>query len=201
MRKVTVITTNNSQVNQFEIEAGVSTFSQLVSALPAVDFSNKTVTVGKALYSLEHADAILPDGNLKVFISPKDMKAAFPSEYYALRDYLRDARATAMLEDDDDILDIIGNYTHDSINIMAAKKADVIEVLEGREEDEEEEDVLSDDDVTYSSFANLLGAVSTAGIESRLFEVEYQLGIRNPANATRFNAKALEEAQHATKKA
>jgi hypothetical protein len=71
MRKVTVVTTNNSQVNQFEVEAGVSTFSQLVSALPAVDFSNKTVTVGKALYSLEHPDAVLPEGNLKVFISPK----------------------------------------------------------------------------------------------------------------------------------
>jgi hypothetical protein len=129
------------------------------------------------------------------------MKAAFPSEYYTLRDYLRDARATAMLEDDDEILDIIGNYTHDSINIMAAKKADVIEVLEGREEDEIEEEVLSDDDVNYSSFATLLSAVNTASIESRLFEVEYQLGIRNSANATRFNAKALEEAQHATKKA
>jgi hypothetical protein len=200
MRKVTVITTNNSQVNQFEIEAGVSTFSQLVSALPAVDFSNKTVTVGKALYSLEHADAILPDGNLKVFISPKDMKAAFPSEYYTLRDYLKAARITAIEGEDDEILDIIGNYTHDSINVMAAKKADVEEVMDARAEDEEE-DVLSDDDVTYSSFANLLGAVSTAGIESRLFEVEYQLGIRNPANAARFNAKALEEAQHATKKA
>ena len=92
MRKVTVVTTNNSQVNQFEVEAGVTTFSQLVSALPAVDFSNKTVTVGKALYSLEHPDAVLPEGNLKVFISPKDMKAAFPAEYYEIREKLRDLR-------------------------------------------------------------------------------------------------------------
>ena len=102
MRKVTVVTTNNSQVNQFEVEAGVSTFSQLVSALPAVDFSNKTVTVGKALYSLEHADAVLPEGNLKVFISPKDMKAALPAEYYDLRNKLRDFRKDAVENDDDD---------------------------------------------------------------------------------------------------
>jgi hypothetical protein len=200
MRKVTVITTNNSQVNQFEIEAGVSTFSQLVSALPAVDFNNKTVTVGKALYSLEHADAILPDGNLKVFISPKDMKAAFPSEYYTLRDYLKEARSTAILEDDDEILDIIGNYTHDSINIMAAKKADVEEVLDGREEDTIDE-VDFEDKADYSSFSELVNAVNISTIETRLFEVEYQLAIRNVFNAARFNAKALEEAKHATKKA
>jgi len=191
MRKVTVVTTNNSQVNQFEVEAGVSTFSQLVSALPAVDFSNKTVTVGKALYSLEHADAVLPEGNLKVFISPKDMKAALPAEYYDLRNKLRDFRKDAVENDDDDILDIIGNYTHDSVNVMRAKVEDVEEILAERAEDE-----ISDPDPA-SWLAIASGFPSQ---EDRLFEVEYALGIRNSSNAQRFNARALEEAKHATKK-
>jgi hypothetical protein len=191
MRKVTVVTTNNSQVNQFEVEAGVSTFSQLVSALPAVDFSNKTVTVGKALYSLEHADAVLPEGNLKVFISPKDMKAALPAEYYDLRNKLRDFRKDAVENDDDDILDIIGNYTHDSVNVMRAKVEDVEEILAERAEDE-----LSDP-APASWLAIASGFPSQ---EDRLFEVEYALGIRNSSNAQRFNARALEEAKHATKK-
>ena len=190
MRKVTVVTTNNSQVNQFEVEAGVSTFSQLVSALPAVDFSNKTVTVGKALYSLEHADAILPEGNLKVFISPKDMKAALPAEYYDLRDKLRDFRKDAVENDDEEILDIIGNYTHDSVNVMRAKVEDVEEILADREEDEED---------TLPQPA-ILTWVDNASQEDRLFEVEYALGIRNTANAQRFNARALAEAKHATQK-
>jgi hypothetical protein len=186
MRKVTVVTTNNSQVNQFEVEAGVSTFSQLVSALPAVDFSNKTVTVGKALYSLEHPDAVLPEGNLKVFISPKDMKAALPAEYYDLRNKLRDFRKDAVENDDEEILDIIGNYTHDSVNVMRAKVEDVEEILADREEE-----------VELPSTASW---VATSSLEDRLFEVEYALGIRNSSNAQRFNARALEEAKHATQK-
>jgi hypothetical protein len=186
MRKVTVVTTNNSQVNQFEVEAGVSTFSQLVSALPAVDFSNKTVTVGKALYSLEHPDAVLPEGNLKVFISPKDMKAAFPAEYYDLRAKLKDFRYDAVENDDDEILDIIGNYTHDSVNVMRAKVEDVEALLAEREEE-----------VELPSTASWVAPIS---VEDRLFEVEYALGIRNTANAQKFNQRALAEAKHATQK-
>jgi len=192
MRKVTVVTTNNSQVNQFEVEAGVSTFSQLVSALPAVDFSNKTVTVGKALYSLEHPDAILPEGNLKVFISPKDMKAAFPAEYYDLRAKLKDYRADAVDNDDDEVLDLIGNYTHDSVNVMRAKLKDVEELLAEREGEDDEDDTF--DAPQPASWLNL------SSTEDRLFEIEYALGIRNTANAQRFNQRALEEAKNATKK-
>jgi hypothetical protein len=192
MRKVTVVTTNNSQVNQFEVEAGVSTFSQLVIALPAVDFSNKTVTVGKALYSLEHPDAALPEGNLKVFISPKDMKAAFPAEYYEFRAKLKDYRAEAVENDDDEILDLIGNYTHDSVNVMRAKVEDVEGLLAKREEEEKEDNTFdAPQPATWVNFAS---------IEDRLFEVEWQLGIRNTANAQRFNQRALEEAKHATQK-
>jgi hypothetical protein len=194
MRKVTVVTTNNSQVNQFEVEAGVSTFSQLVTALPAVDFSNKTVTVGKALYSLEHPDAILPEGNLKVFISPRDMKAAFPAEYYDLRAKLKDFRYDAVENDDDEVLDIIGNYTHDSVNVMKAKVADVEALLSQREEEENEDDDIQP--VTPGS----TGWVSLSSIQDRLFEIEYALGIRNTANAAQFNQRALEEAKHATQK-
>lgn len=194
MRKVTVVTTNNSQVNQFEVEAGVSTFSQLVAALPAVDFSNKTVTVGKALYSLEHADAILPEGNLKVFISPKDMKAAFPAEYYDLRSKLKDFRYDAVENDDDEILDIIGNYTHDSVNVMSAKVTDVEAILAEREKEDEEENKI--EVVTEGSD----GWISLVSLQDRLFEVEYALGIRNLSNATRFNQRALAEAKHATQK-
>jgi hypothetical protein len=189
MRKVTVVTTNNSQVNQFEVEAGVSTFSQLVSALPAVDFSNKTVTVGKSLYSLEHPDAALPEGNLKVFLSPKDMKAALPAEYYEVRDKLKGFRLQAVENSDDEILNIIGNYTHDSVNVMRAKVEDVEEILASREEDE---------DTSEFEVANLQNITSM--IEGRLFEVEYALGIRNTNNATRFNERALAEAKYATKR-
>ena len=198
MRKVTVVTTNNSQVNQFEVEAGVSTFSQLVSALPAVDFSNKTVTVGKALYSLEHPDAILPEGNLKVFISPKDMKAAFPAEYYTLRNNLREARATAIENDDEEVLDMIGNYTHDSVRVMEAKWNDVQELLADRKQYEEENNCEDswcngcDHDVDFGN---------VAGLMARLFEVEYALGIRNAANQFLFNQRVLAEAKDATKKA
>lgn len=192
MRKVTVVTTNNSQVNQFEVEAGVSTFSQLVSALPAVDFSNKTVTVGKALYSLEHADAVLPEGNLKVFICPKDMKAAFPAEYYDLRARLKDLRYEAVENDDDEILNIIGNYTHDSVNVMRAKVEDVEGILADREEDEDNtSEILENASTSW---------VASASLEDRLFEVEYALGIRNTDNATRFNERVLAEAKHATQK-
>jgi hypothetical protein len=193
MRKVTVVTTNNSQVNQFEVEAGVSTFSQLVTALPAVDFSNKTVTVGKALYSLEHPDAILPDGNLKVFISPKDMKAALPAEYYDIRNKLRDYRMDAVENDDDEILDLIGNYTHDSVNVMKAKLQDVEALLAERDEEDEEEDN------TFNA-PQPASWVNLSSTEDRLFEIEWQLGIRNAANAMRFNQRALEEAKNATKK-
>ena len=196
MRKVTVVTTNNSQVNQFEVEAGVSTCSQLVSALPAVDFSNKTVTVGKALYSLEHPDAVLPDGNLKVFISPKDMKAAFPAEYYDLRARLKDLRYDAVENDDDEILDIIGNYTHDSVNVMRAKVEDVEAILADREEDEDNtSEILQNAEFQVASWHGI-----SAMMEERLFEVEYALGIRNASNASRFNQRALAEAKHATQK-
>jgi hypothetical protein len=179
MRKVTVVTTNNSQVNQFEVEAGVSTFSQLVTALPAVDFSNKTVTVGKALYSLEHADAVLPEGALKVFISPKDMKAAM-AEYHELRAALKQHRVEAVHNDDEEIISIIGNYTHDSVDTMRRKLSDVLFELESRIENTN--DIFDD------------------GLEARIFEVEYALGIRNSDNAARFNERVLAEAKYATQK-
>jgi len=177
MRKVTVVTTNNSQVNQFEVEAGVSTFSQLVAALPAVDFSNKTVTVGKALYSLEHPDAILPEGSLKVFISPKDMKAAM-AEYHEVRAALKQYRLDAVNNDDEEIIEIIGNYTHDSLAQMKAKLEDVLQTLQRR----------------------TTGQFDSSVLEARLFEVEYALGIRNTSNATQFNERVLAEAKYATKK-
>ena len=179
MRKVTVVTTNNSQVNQFEVEAGVSTFSQLVAALPAVDFSNKTVTVGKALYSLEHADAALPEGSLKVFISPKDMKAAM-AEYHEVRAALKQYRIDAVNSDDEEILEIIGNYTHDTLSEMKDKLEDVLQVIQDRVE------------TTNNVCCN--------NVEARLFEVEYALGIRNTSNATQFNERVLAEAKYATQK-
>ena len=185
MRKVTVVTTNNSQVNQFEVEAGVSTFSQLVAALPAVDFSNKTVTVGKALYSLEHADAVLPEGALKVFISPKDMKAAM-AEYHELRAALKQHRLDAVNSEDEEILDIIGNYTHDSVETMKQKLSDVIFELESRVEENE---------FTFADWNPVVVSVL-----ERLFEVEYALGIRNASNATQFNERVLAEAKYATQK-
>ncbi len=178
MRKVTVVTTNNSQVNQFEIEAGVSTFSQLVTALPAVDFSNKTVTVGKALYSLEHPDAVLPDGALKVFISPKDMKAAM-SEYTDIRAALKQYRLEAVQNDDEDMLEIIGNYTHDTLDTMRERLNDVLAELQSRVETVNNVD---------------------SSLTERLFEVEYALGIRNTYNATQFNERVLAEAKYATQK-
>ena len=178
MRKVTVVTTNNSQVNQFEVEAGVSTFSQLVAALPAVDFSNKTVTVGKALYSLEHADAVLPEGALKVFISPKDMKAAM-SEYTDIRAALKQYRLEAVQNDDEDMLEIIGNYTHDTLDTMRERLNDVLSELQSR--------------------AESVNNVDTS-LTERLFEVEYALGIRNTYNATQFNDRVLAEAKYATQK-
>jgi hypothetical protein len=178
MRKVTVVTTNNSQVNQFEVEAGVSTFSQLVAALPAVDFSNKTVTVGKALYSLEHADAVLPEGALKVFISPKDMKAAM-AEYHELRAALKQHRVEAVHNDDEEIIETIGNYTHASVETLRNKLDAVEQILEDRLETN---DIFDD------------------GLEARIFEVEYALGIRNTDNAVRFNQRVLAEAKHATQK-
>jgi ElaB/YqjD/DUF883 family membrane-anchored ribosome-binding protein len=178
MRKVTVVTTNNSQVNQFEVEAGVSTFSQLVAALPAVDFSNKTVTVGKALYSLEHADAVLPEGALKVFISPKDMKAAM-SEYTDIRAALKQYRLEAVQNDDEDMLEIIGNYTHDTLDTMRERLNDVLSELQSR--------------------AESVNSVDTS-LTERLFEVEYALGIRNTYNATQFNDRVLAEAKYATQK-
>jgi hypothetical protein len=178
MRKVTVVTTNNSQVNQFEIEAGVSTFSQLVTALPAVDFSNKTVTVGKALYSLEHPDAVLPEGALKVFISPKDMKAAM-SEYTDIRAALKQYRLEAVQNDDEDMLEMIGNYTHDTLDTMRQRLNNVLAELQSRVEGVNNVD---------------------SSLTERLFEVEYALGIRNTYNATQFNERVLSEAKYATQK-
>ena len=178
MRKVTVVTTNNSQVNQFEIEAGVSTFSQLVTALPAVDFSNKTVTVGKALYSLEHPDAVLPEGALKVFISPKDMKAAM-SEYTDIRAALKQYRLEAVQNDDEDMLEMIGNYTHDTLDTMRQRLNNVLAELQSRVEGVNNVD---------------------SSLTERLFEVEYALGIRNTYNATQFNERVLAEAKYATQK-
>ena len=177
MRKVTVVTTNNSQVNQFEVEAGVSTFSQLVAALPAVDFSNKTVTVGKALYSLEHADAVLPEGALKVFISPKDMKAAM-SEYTDIRTALKKYRLDAVENDDEELIEVIGNYTHDTLPQLKDRFEEVLNLIQSRVETN----------------------VDNISLETRLFEVEYALGIRNIYNVTQFNERVLAEAKYATQK-
>jgi hypothetical protein len=121
------------------------------------------------------------------------MKAALPAEYYDIRNKLRDYRIDAVENDDDEILDLIGNYTHDSVNVMKAKVADVEALLAERDEEDEEEDN------TFN--APQPGAwVNLSSTEDRLFEIEWQLGIRNAANAQRFNQRAIEEAKNATKK-
>jgi hypothetical protein len=120
------------------------------------------------------------------------MKAAFPAEYYDLRAKLKDYRADAVDNDDDEVLDLIGNYTHDSVNVMRAKLKDVEELLAEREGEDDEDDTF--DAPQPASWLNL------SSTEDRLFEIEYALGIRNTANAQRFNQRALEEAKNATKK-
>jgi hypothetical protein len=122
------------------------------------------------------------------------MKAAFPAEYYEIRNKLRDYRADAVKNDDDEILNLIGNYTHDSVNVMKAKVEDVEALLAEREEEENK---------TKSEFyvaPQPASWVNLSSTEDRLFEIEYALGIRNSSNAQRFNQRALEEAKNATKK-
>jgi hypothetical protein len=77
------------------------------------------------------------------------------------------------------MLDIIGNYTHDTLDTMRERLNEVLAELQSRAESVNNVD---------------------SSLTERLFEVEYALGIRNTYNATQFNERVLAEAKYATQK-
>lgn len=175
MRQVTVLYTANPQPQSFNVDPSVVTFGALVEALPQVNFKGMNVRLGGALYDVAHPDAVLPEGNLKIFISVVDQKAA---GYVEDRAFLKATRAQAAEDEDEELLELIGNYTHLTTIEMEELVEEVQDFLEAR--DNVVEDTL---------------------LEARLFEVEYKLGIRNTANAEKFDARMVSEIEYTTQRA
>ncbi len=175
MRQVTVIYTANPQPQSFNVDPSVVTFGELVKALPQVNFSGMNVRLGGALYDVSHPDAVLPTDNLKIFISVVDQKAA---SYADDRCFLKETRAQAAQDEDEDLLKMIGNYTHLTTAEMEELVGEVIDFLEARN-----------------------NVVEDNSTEGRLFEVEYKLGIRNSANQGAFDARMVSEIEYTTQRA
>lgn len=175
MRQVTVLYTANPQPQSFNVDPSVVTFGALVNSLPDVKFSGMNVRLGGALYDVAHPDAILPDGNLKIFISVVDQKAA---AYADDRAFLKATRAQAAQDEDEQLLELIGNYTHLTTAAIAELVEEVKDFLEAR-----------------------TNVVEEGDLAARVFEVEYKLGIRNTSNQAAFDARMVSEIEYTTQRA
>lgn len=74
IREVKIISSTRQGVKTLQSEA--TTFGQLKDSLSEYgDLSQMTVVVKETRNSLQHDEAVLPEGNFTIYLSPKQIKA------------------------------------------------------------------------------------------------------------------------------
>lgn len=187
MKNVTIVTTKGR--NQ-QLQTNASTWGQLITELDNAGLSvdGMKAIIGQTKVTLESTEAELPQTNFTLFLSPVKIKAGANEydlnfdasevddlSYTELRTELKSIRTQASEFEDEDLLDIIGNYTHDKVSQLRYKLAEVYEFIDSQESEVGERVVVDSD------------------LEARVFEIEYRLGILNPVNEERFNERSQEE--------
>ena len=186
MKNVTIVTTKGR--NQ-QLQTNASTWGQLLAELENTGLSvdGMKAIVGQTKVTLESTEAELPQTNFTLFLSPVKIKAGadydlnFDAEniddlsYTELRSELKSLRTQASESEDEELLSIIGNYTHDTVAQLREKLTEAYDFI-GSEEPEAEELVVVDSD-----------------LEARVFEIEYRLGILNSSNEERFTERSQAE--------
>lgn len=187
MKNVTIVTTKGR--NQ-QLQTNASTWGQLITELDNAGLSvdGMKAIIGQTKVTLESTEAELPQTNFTLFLSPVKIKAGANEydlnfdasevddlSYTELRTELKSIRTQASEFEDEDLLDIIGNYTHDKVSQLRYKLAEVYEFIDSQEPEVAELVVVDSD------------------LEARVFEIEYRLGILNPVNEERFNERSQEE--------
>lgn len=186
MRTVTVVTSKGK--NQ-QIQTNAPIWSNLVNELEGVGLSveGMKAIVGGLNVTLESAEAVLPTNDFTLFLSPVKIKAGFATEseydfdfeayqvevlsYTELRTELKSIRTQASELEDEDMLSIIGNYTHDSVDVLKSKLTRCYEAV-----------VVEEDD-------DAVVAVADEGLTDLVLEIAYKVGVRTPYNADDFDAR------------
>lgn len=172
MRNVVISTSKGKNA---KIETGATTwgqFSQELRSVHGYDLSGLKAIVGGLNVTLESTEAVLPNTNFTLFLSPVKIKAggydlAWSVEdvntlsYVDLRTELKSIRTQASEADDIETMEFIGNYTHSSVDELKAKLKSV-----------------------YQRIGS--SSIEDSSLEERVFELEYVLGIVNPTNEEKF---------------
>lgn len=198
MRIVTVVTSKGK--NQ-QIKTDVSNWKGLVNELESagLDVEGMKAIVGGLNVTLESAEAVLPTNDFTLFLSPVKIKAGFANaDYYEfeweaddvedlsytdLRTELKSIRTQASELEDDDMLELIGNYTHDSVSALKEKLTRCYESVVVEEEIEES----STQEMPETSL------IVDEGLKTLVFEVAHKVGVRTDYNADDFDARNQSE--------
>lgn len=197
MRIVTVVT---SKGKSQQIKTDVSNWKGLVNELESagLDVEGMKAIVGGLNVTLESAEAVLPTNDFTLFLSPVKIKAGFANAddyefewevedienlaYTELRTELKSIRTQASELEDDDMLELIGNYTHDSVSALKEKLTRCYESVVVEEVEESSMQETSETSLIVDE-----------GLKTLVFEVAHKVGVRTDYNADDFDARNQSE--------
>lgn len=176
----TIIVSDNGGATLKKVESSATTWADVQSDLAAngINVSGKKAIVGNTNTTLELPEAQLPSGNFTLFLMPVQVKAGAMS-YAEAKTFLKEKRMKAVENEDEDLVEIIGNYTRDTTETLNEKVERVNNYL----------------NPSQNTHSNELDE----SMENRLFEVEFRLGIINPENETRTQERFMERAKQISK--
>lgn len=121
MRKVTIYSSNLG--NGLSFDTDVTSFGQLQTVFmeKGVSYNNMKVVIGETRVTLEHPDAVLPEGDFKVFLLPMKTKSGKMSrtEIYNEIKKLKNEKGDAFVKEN------FGNYTQTSSEDLVRKLANI----------------------------------------------------------------------------
>ena len=168
-RTVTIYNTSGSA--KTAIQTGAENKGELVEALDEndINYEGMRFILAGANVTLEVDSAKLPETDCIIFLSVEKNKSG-NSSYLTLKANIKAKRIKAIEEDDEDLVELIGNYTHHTTEELQDLWNEIQEYLYG-----------SSDEPLESN------------LETRLFEVEYKLGLVNDENRERFEERLEED--------
>lgn len=190
--KNVVISTSKGKNTQ--IKTSAQTWGELSAELTGngYDLSGMKAIIGGLNVTLESTEAVLPTSDFTLFLSPVKIKAGADAsdyefewelddvedlDYNQLRAELKSIRVQATELEDEETLELIGNYTHLSVSALKDTLTEVYNTFV--EEEEEEDEIEEEKEGVFSPQAD-------SQLETRVFEIEYRLGIVNDDNEERF---------------
>lgn len=188
MRKVIVFSTKS--VGRTTIETDVKTWGELkkLPQLSSYNFSEFKAVIRQYNVTLDLDKAVLPTEDFVILLSPAKNKSGAGLSYKEAKQALKEYRLEAVEKEDEEMIELIGNYTQSTTEQLNEKLTAVEKLIESRKAVPQ----------TASSVDSKVIAQLESEIEDlkqRTIVIEEKLLIINKSNEALFDSKFSEEVE------